>query len=46
MSEGQFIRKPGSDILKDMVVLPEGQKLGAAEIGLMASVGFVNQIKI
>ncbi len=46
MSHGQFIRKRGSDILKDMVVLAEGQRVGAAEIGLMASVGCVNQIKI
>lgn len=37
--EGQFIREAGSDIQLGSVVLARGQRLGAAELGLLASLG-------
>jgi molybdopterin molybdotransferase len=38
-SEGQFIRKAGSDITAGDIVIQQGQRLGAAELGLLASLG-------
>ena len=43
---GQFIRAVGSDIGKDMLVLKKGQIIRAPEIGLLATVGKVSQIKV
>ena len=37
---GQNIRLVGEDIMKDAVVLARGKQLGAAEMGLLASLGF------
>ena len=36
---GQNIRLVGEDIMKDAVVLARGQRIGAAEMGLLASLG-------
>ena len=36
---GQNIRLVGEDIMKDALVLPRGQRIGAAEMGLLASLG-------
>ncbi len=36
---GQNIRLVGEDITKDGLVLPRGQRVGAAEMGLLASLG-------
>lgn len=38
-SEGVDIRPVGSDIEKDAIVLKSGERLGASEIGLLATVG-------
>lgn len=43
---GQFIRAPGSDIMRDTLVLKRGQLVKAPEIGLLATVGCVTQIKV
>ncbi|WP_180684260.1 molybdopterin molybdotransferase MoeA [Tepidicella baoligensis] len=37
---GQWIRRQGEDVRRGAVVLPAGQRLGPAELGLAASVGF------
>lgn len=37
---GQNIRLVGEDIMQDAVVLARGQRVGAAEMGLLASLGF------
>ena len=39
MEPGQWIRAVGSDIAAGAVVLPAGERLGAAEIGILATVG-------
>ncbi|XP_057473792.1 molybdopterin biosynthesis protein CNX1 isoform X1 [Actinidia eriantha] len=41
-SQGVDIRPVGCDITKDAVVLKAGERLGAAEIGLLATVGVMN----
>lgn len=38
----QFIRSTGSDIRQDDTVLRKGQRLGAAELGLLASLGIAS----
>lgn len=38
----QFIRSTGSDIRQDDIVLRKGQRLGAAELGLLASLGIAS----
>jgi molybdopterin molybdotransferase len=40
--KGEFVRRPGDDVAKGAVVLREGKRLGAAEIGLLASQGYVD----
>ncbi|MFP4610215.1 MAG: molybdopterin molybdotransferase MoeA [Thiohalophilus sp.] len=42
---GQNVRHPGEDIAVDEVVLRQGQRLRAAEIGLLASLG-VPQVRV
>ena len=37
---GQWIRRRGEDVFKGAVVLPAGTRLGPAELGLAASIGF------
>ena len=44
--EGQYIRLPGSDIERGATVLKPGQALNAAEIGLLATVGRIQDIKV
>jgi gephyrin len=44
--EGQWIRPVGSDIKKDSIVLHKGMKIDSAEIGILASVGKVSNIKV
>ena len=44
--EGQYIRMPGSDVEKGSTVLKPGQALNAAEIGLLATVGRIQDIKV
>jgi len=39
---GQWIRRQGEDVQKGAVVLPQGARLGPAELGLAASIGFAN----
>ena len=39
VSEGQYIRQPGSDIKTGQLVLEAREVLNAAEIGLLATVG-------
>jgi gephyrin len=46
MNSAQFIREPGSDIKQGEIVLEKGQTLRAAEIGLLATVGKVKNIKV
>ena len=46
VTEGQFIRQPGSDIRQGMLVLESGQVIRAPEIGLLATVGCVSNIQI
>lgn len=36
---GQWIRRQGEDVRRDAVVLPQGKRLGPAELGLAASIG-------
>lgn len=36
---GQWIRRAGEDVASGAVVLPKGQRLGPAELGLAASIG-------
>ena len=45
VSAGENTRKQGSDIQKGAVVLKKGQVLGAAEIGVLAALGF-KQVKV
>lgn len=44
--EGQWIRPVGSDIKKDSKVLVAGMRLDSAEIGILASIGKVEGIKV
>ncbi|KAE8731581.1 Molybdopterin biosynthesis protein CNX1 [Hibiscus syriacus] len=44
-SEGVDIRPVGCDIQKDAVVLKSGEKIGASEVGLLATVG-VTMVKV
>lgn len=37
---GQWIRRQGEDVRQGAVVLPAGKRLGPAELGLAASIGF------
>ena len=46
VKEGQYIRLPGSDIRKGMLVLNSGQILRPPELGLLATVGCVTDIQI
>jgi molybdopterin biosynthesis enzyme len=46
MAKEQFIRSKGSDIKQGEVVLEKGALLGAAEIGLLATVGHIKDIKV
>ena len=46
MSQGQFIREPGSDVARGSEVMSQGQVLRAAEIGLLATVGRVKGVKV
>ena len=39
-SPGQWIRRQGEDVQRGAVVLPAGTRLGPAELGLAASIGF------
>ena len=39
MSQGQWIRPIGSDILTGATVLPAGVRIGSAEIGILATIG-------
>jgi molybdopterin molybdotransferase len=39
---GQWIRRQGEDVQKRAVVLPKGARLGPAELGLAASIGFAD----
>ena len=39
---GQCIRRQGEDVRQGAVVLPRGKRLGPAEIGLAASIGFAH----
>lgn len=39
-STGQWIRRQGEDVQRGAVVLPAGTRLGPAELGLAASIGF------
>ncbi|MDH3712845.1 MAG: molybdopterin molybdotransferase MoeA [Gammaproteobacteria bacterium] len=39
--KGEFVRRPGDDVARGAVVLRAGKRLGAAEIGLLASQGYV-----
>lgn len=43
---GHFIRKPGSDVKSGMLMLKKGQKIRAPELGLLATVGCVSEIKV
>jgi molybdopterin molybdotransferase len=40
--KGEFVRRPGDDVAQGAVVLRAGKRLGAAEIGLLASQGYVD----
>ncbi len=40
VSPGQWIRRRGEDVKRGAVVLPAGTRLGPAELGLAASIGF------
>lgn len=42
MSQGQWIRPIGSDILAGATVLPAGVRIGPAEIGILATIGASN----
>ncbi len=42
IKQGQNVRNVGEDILKDSIVLPTGQKLGAAQMGVLASLGLAS----
>ena len=46
MSVAQFIREPGSDIPAGSLVLEANQVLKGAEIGLLATVGRVDGVKV
>ncbi len=46
MNVNQFIREKGSDIKAGEKVLEERQVLRSAEIGLLATVGKINDIKV
>ncbi len=37
---GEFVRRPGDDVARGAVVLHGGKRLGAAELGLLASQGY------
>jgi molybdopterin molybdotransferase len=39
---GQWIRRQGEDVGRGAVVLPQGTRLGPAELGLAASIGFAH----
>ena len=39
---GQWVRRRGEDVRRGAVVLPQGTRLGPAELGLAASVGFAH----
>lgn len=39
---GQWIRRQGEDVRRGAVVLPQGTRLGPAELGLAASIGFAH----
>lgn len=39
IESGAFIRRVGQDIKKGQIVLPKGTLIGAAELGLLASIG-------
>ncbi len=39
---GQWMRRQGEDVRRGAVVLPAGQRLGPAELGLAASMGFAH----
>ncbi len=39
---GQWIRRQGEDVRRGAVVLPRGTRLGPAELGLAASIGFAH----
>lgn len=41
-SPGQWIRRQGEDVQRGAVVLPAGTRLGPAELGLAASIGFAH----
>ncbi|MDG6774132.1 molybdopterin molybdotransferase MoeA [Thiomicrorhabdus sp. ZW0627] len=42
---GKHIREAGSEIAKEQLLLPKGQKIGARELALLASVG-VTEVKV
>ena len=44
--EGTWIRPVGSDIAKDAKVLNKGTVLRSAELGLLGTIGCVNNVKI
>lgn len=46
MKPDQFVRSKGSDIKNGEVVLEKGVVLKSAEIGLLATVGRIQDIKI
>ncbi|MCP3849078.1 MAG: molybdopterin molybdenumtransferase MoeA [Gammaproteobacteria bacterium] len=42
IKQGQNVRNVGEDVLKDSIVLSTGQKLGAAQMGVLASLGLAS----
>ena len=46
MKTNQFIREKGSDIKNGEVVLEKNQVLKAVEIGLLASIGKISDIRV